>query len=107
MSIKPMMQIAFTCNKCKTRVFKTFSKHAYTKGLVIITCPGCKVCKIIMSLVEIGDTCMHRYNKGNGVWMLNIFGSIDYQSTNGRLVSQFSLDAIHQSNILVSVLASN
>jgi hypothetical protein len=38
-----MMQIGFTCNKCKTRVHKQFSKHAYTKGLVIITCPGCQV----------------------------------------------------------------
>lgn len=41
--IRPMMQIGFTCNKCKTRVHKQFTKHAYKKGLVIITCPGCQV----------------------------------------------------------------
>eukprot|EP00123_Amoebidium_parasiticum_P006151 comp17185_c0_seq1/m.16067 comp17185_c0_seq1/g.16067 ORF comp17185_c0_seq1/g.16067 comp17185_c0_seq1/m.16067 type:complete len:202 (-) comp17185_c0_seq1:265-870(-) len=40
-SIKPRMHIAFTCNVCKQRVGRSFSKRSYTHGVVIITCPGC------------------------------------------------------------------
>lgn len=38
---KPMMMIAFTCKKCNTRSSHTMSKQAYTKGSVLIKCPGC------------------------------------------------------------------
>lgn len=38
----PQLMIAFTCKKCDTRSSHTFSKQAYTKGLVLIQCPGCK-----------------------------------------------------------------
>lgn len=37
-----MLMIAFTCKKCDTRSSHTMSKQAYTKGTVLITCPGCK-----------------------------------------------------------------
>jgi len=36
------MLMAFTCNKCNTRSVKRFTKHSYTKGIVIVECPGCK-----------------------------------------------------------------
>lgn len=39
---KPMLMIAFTCKKCDTRSSHTMSKQAYTKGTVLIQCPGCK-----------------------------------------------------------------
>lgn len=39
---QPQLMIAFTCNKCETRSSHTFSKQAYTKGSVLIQCPGCK-----------------------------------------------------------------
>lgn len=38
----PQLMIAFTCTKCDTRSSHTFSKQAYTKGTVLIQCPGCK-----------------------------------------------------------------
>lgn len=38
---KPMLMIAFTCKKCNTRSSHTMSKQAYTKGTVLIKCPGC------------------------------------------------------------------
>jgi len=33
--------IVYTCEICNLRASKTFSKHAYTKGIVIIRCDGC------------------------------------------------------------------
>lgn len=36
------MIAAFTCNVCETRSVKRFSKHAYTKGIVIVECGGCR-----------------------------------------------------------------
>ena len=41
-SLKPMMAIQFTCKVCDRRNSKTFTKLAYTKGIVIIKCEGCK-----------------------------------------------------------------
>ncbi|PVH21780.1 hypothetical protein CXQ85_000771 [Candidozyma haemuli] len=38
----PQLMIAFTCTKCDTRSSHTFSKQSYTKGTVLIQCPGCK-----------------------------------------------------------------
>lgn len=38
----PQMMIAFTCKKCDTRLAHAFSKQSYTKGSVLIQCPGCK-----------------------------------------------------------------
>uniref|UniRef100_A0A0R3WZA4 RING-type domain-containing protein n=1 Tax=Hydatigena taeniaeformis TaxID=6205 RepID=A0A0R3WZA4_HYDTA len=41
------MSITFTCNVCKTRTQKFFSKLAYTRGLVIIRCPSCQSLHLI------------------------------------------------------------
>ena len=30
------------CTVCDTRATKTFTKHSYEKGVVLIICPGCK-----------------------------------------------------------------
>lgn len=38
----PQLMIAFTCKKCDHRSSHVFSKQAYTKGSVLIQCPGCK-----------------------------------------------------------------
>ncbi|KAI8094916.1 DNL zinc finger-domain-containing protein [Gilbertella persicaria] len=39
---KRQMLIGFTCKVCEERSHHTMSKHAYTKGVVLIQCPGCK-----------------------------------------------------------------
>ena len=36
------MAITFTCTVCDERSTKTFTKHSYTKGVVLIKCPGCQ-----------------------------------------------------------------
>ncbi|KAG5502813.1 hypothetical protein JKF63_04581 [Porcisia hertigi] len=36
------MVAAFTCGPCEYRMVKRFSKHAYTKGIVIVECPNCR-----------------------------------------------------------------
>lgn len=36
------MVAAFTCGQCDFRMVKKFSKHAYTKGIVIVECPNCR-----------------------------------------------------------------
>jgi DNL zinc finger len=41
-AIKPSYMIMFTCNVCKERTARVFSKHSYHHGIVLIKCPGCK-----------------------------------------------------------------
>ncbi|SCU96219.1 LAME_0F15390g1_1 [Lachancea meyersii CBS 8951] len=50
---KPAMMIAFTCKKCNTRSSHTMSKQAYTKGTVLIQCPGCKSRHLIADHLKI------------------------------------------------------
>lgn len=40
--LKQIMAIQFTCKVCDRRNSKTFSRTAYTKGIVIIKCGGCE-----------------------------------------------------------------
>lgn len=35
-------ELMFTCNVCESPNSHSISRHAYTKGTVIVTCPGCK-----------------------------------------------------------------
>ena len=35
------MTAVFTCNVCGSRTAKRFTRHAYTKGIVLVQCPGC------------------------------------------------------------------
>lgn len=41
---QPRLQLTFTCTvpDCGTRSTHEFSKHSYTKGVVLVACPGCK-----------------------------------------------------------------
>jgi hypothetical protein len=37
----PRMAITFTCNVCSERLTRTFLKHTYQTGVVLIKCPKC------------------------------------------------------------------
>ena len=41
---EPKLQITFTCTvtDCNTRSSHEFTKRSYTRGIVIVQCPGCK-----------------------------------------------------------------
>jgi len=41
-SVNPKLFLAFTCKKCSTRVEKFINRNSYEKGVVIVTCDGCK-----------------------------------------------------------------
>ncbi|KZT25145.1 zf-DNL-domain-containing protein [Neolentinus lepideus HHB14362 ss-1] len=42
--LEPSLSLTFTCTvpNCSHRSSHTFTKRAYEKGIVIVTCPGCK-----------------------------------------------------------------
>lgn len=56
--VDPAIAMTFVCKKCNTKSTKTFSKQAYTKGIVIIKCPGCGNNHLIAdNLGWFSDTC--------------------------------------------------
>lgn len=34
--------LSFTCTKCDTQSIRSFTKHAYHKGVVLVRCGGCQ-----------------------------------------------------------------
>ena len=34
--------LSFTCNQCQTPSIRSFTKHAYHKGVVLVRCGGCE-----------------------------------------------------------------
>jgi protein import protein ZIM17 len=34
--------LSFTCTKCETKQIRSFTKHAYHKGVVLVRCGGCE-----------------------------------------------------------------
>lgn len=70
----------FTCNKCDTRCMKSFSKHSYDKGIVLVRCPGCQSLHLIAdNLGWFGETCnVEELMAGKGE-------GIRWKDTNGTL----------------------
>jgi hypothetical protein len=44
---KRQLLMMYTCGKCEVRSAKAFSKVAYTQGVVIVECPGCRARHLI------------------------------------------------------------
>jgi hypothetical protein len=38
---RPMLHMWFTCKVCNTRSYRSFTRHAYETGVVIVQCGGC------------------------------------------------------------------
>eukprot|EP00290_Baffinella_frigidus_P007162 CAMPEP_0180116384 /NCGR_PEP_ID=MMETSP0986-20121125/341_1 /TAXON_ID=697907 /ORGANISM="non described non described, Strain CCMP2293" /LENGTH=129 /DNA_ID=CAMNT_0022055157 /DNA_START=21 /DNA_END=410 /DNA_ORIENTATION=+ len=49
------MTIAFSCSTCEARVVRSFTKHAYTRGVVVARIDAKDGCK----RADGGDHCMH------------------------------------------------
>lgn len=47
MKIEGNLMMTFTCGQCEKRDTKTFSKHSYERGVVLIKCGGCKAHHLI------------------------------------------------------------
>ncbi len=81
---KAQMVIAFTCTKCDTRNTKTMSKLAYTKGVVIITCEGCRNTHLIadhLGWFEDSSTTVEDILKAKGENVIKIEGKEnDYEA---------------------------
>jgi hypothetical protein len=60
--IEAKMLIGFTCKVCENRSHHTMSKLGYTKGTVIIQCPGCKKRHLIADHLNWFDLD-HRHGK--------------------------------------------
>jgi len=45
--IERRLAIVYSCGVCSHRFTKSFSHHAYTKGIVIIKCPSCEKLHLI------------------------------------------------------------
>ena len=44
---KDRFELQFTCNQCEARNTHSISRHAYSKGTVIVTCPSCNATHLI------------------------------------------------------------
>ena len=47
-----ILMMAFTCTVCDTKQAKTFSRHSYEKGVVLLRCEGCEKLHLIADNME-------------------------------------------------------
>ena len=82
--------MVFTCNACETRAVKCFSRQAYERGIVILTCPGCSSRHLIAdNLGWFGDNTNIEavlQEKGQAVQRLKESDALDLDSFAGLQV---------------------
>eukprot|EP00796_Vickermania_ingenoplastis_P003842 gene3842-2722_t len=79
------MVAAFTCGQCDFRMVKRFSKHAYTKGIVVVECPNCRVKHLLADNLgwwESEATTIEDILKEKGEKFIHLGGG-DYQAFGG------------------------
>lgn len=72
------MVAAFTCGPCDYRMVKRFSKHAYTKGIVIVECPKCRARHLLadnLGWMEDSATTIEDILKAKGEKFVRIGGT--------------------------------
>lgn len=68
-------QLRFTCNVCETPNAHSISRHAYTKGTVIVTCPGCNSTHLIadhLNWIEDDFKTLEQYMAKRGTPVRNL-----------------------------------
>ncbi|CCW70893.1 unnamed protein product, partial [Phytomonas sp. Hart1] len=76
------MVAAFTCGRCNYRMVKKFSKHAYTKGIVIVECSECRVMHLLadnLGWIDEEAKNIEDVLREKGEKFIRIGGSSDYQ----------------------------
>lgn len=68
-------ELRFTCNVCDAPNAHSISRHAYTKGTVIVTCPGCNATHLIadnLNWIEDDFQTLEQYMANRGTPVTNL-----------------------------------
>lgn len=70
----------FTCKLCETRNEHSISRRAYTKGTVIVTCPGCDATHLVADNLN---------------WIEDDFGNLEkYMAEQGTPITRIAKDGV-------------
>ena len=81
--MRDRFEIQFTCNVCEAPNSHSISRHAYTKGTVLVTCPGCQSSHLIADNLN---------------WIEDDFKNLEeYMAKRGTPVTRLVADGVAQS----------
>ena len=82
-SKRDRFELQFVCNVCDAPNSHSISRHAYAKGTVLVTCPGCQSAHLIADHLE---------------WIEDDFSTLeDYMERRGTPVARLVVDGVAES----------